>query len=178
MDVYLLPSHPSLISTDPLGLCDEENPTVWSVVSAAIHSFRAASKVQAQDLPNLIKDLTYSIHMDGKINTQYLSHFLGSNCYESGYSAIVNNILDDALLLPTMFPTHTIHYLNAKNPFFHLSMQQIRSLLASPNSQYVQSASRQYVGLYIRMLVLGAPSLRKSCIWLPWSSVPILQFTH
>ena len=48
MDVYLLPSHPSLISIDPLGLCDEENPTVWSVVSAAIHSFRAASKVQAK----------------------------------------------------------------------------------------------------------------------------------
>lgn len=128
MDVYLLPSHPSLISIDPLGLCDEENPTVWSVISTAIHSFRAASKVQ--DLPDLIEDLTYSIHMDGKINTQYLSYFLGSKFYDFGSSAILNNILDDALLLLTMFPTHTIHYLNTKNPILHLSMQQIRSLLA------------------------------------------------
>ncbi|KDR84837.1 hypothetical protein GALMADRAFT_131616 [Galerina marginata CBS 339.88] len=134
-DYYVLPSHPSLASLDPLGICADENPSVWAVITTSVLSFRnqPAPTGNLHHLPHLIEDLSYSVHMDGHLDTRFLSSHLLAK-YPDPHSPnallLLHNILDAALLLPTLFPIHMIPYLNTQNCSIQLSTTQIRSLLA------------------------------------------------
>ncbi|KAF8971422.1 hypothetical protein BDZ97DRAFT_1786421, partial [Flammula alnicola] len=105
------------------------------IMVASIHSFRTktTSANSLLQLSHLIEDLSYSIHMDGHLNTQYLSRFMQEKYpdqHSSTALSVLNGILDAALLLPTLFPTHMIPYLDARHPELQLSMTQIKCLLA------------------------------------------------
>jgi len=129
---YILPSHASLRSTDPLGICDEENPTVWEVITASISSFRTEGK-NIHQLPFVIQDLSYSIKSNGHLDTQCLSQFLVGRypdpCSEDACKTL-DAILDAALSLPTLFPSCTIPFLGKTHPKLRLSSSQIACLLA------------------------------------------------
>ncbi|PPQ66099.1 hypothetical protein CVT26_010901 [Gymnopilus dilepis] len=132
---YTLPSHPSLRSLDPLGICDEDEPTIWNAITASIHSFRARSAPPSalHTLPQLVEDLSYSVHMDGHTNTKFLSGFISAKYpdpYSSDGLSLLNGILDHALLLPTLFESHQIPYLSEKNPTLRLSPVQVKCLLS------------------------------------------------
>ncbi|GLB36453.1 hypothetical protein LshimejAT787_0307410 [Lyophyllum shimeji] len=123
---YILPSHPLLVSPDPLGVTDSDNPTVWEVITATIHSFRPESTLW--QLPQLIQDLAYSVHGKGNIDTSFLRHFLASNYpdpLEDTSKKILIEILDHALALPAVFPEHDMAYLGRSNPGHSLPQKAI-----------------------------------------------------
>ncbi|CAA7258756.1 unnamed protein product [Cyclocybe aegerita] len=133
-DAYILPSHLSKVCLDPLGLCDVENPPVWDVIETSIHVFRSeCPPPNIHQLPRLIEDLSYSIHLDGHINTQYLSHFLAER-YPDPSSPLAQTtldaILDAALALPKLFTAHTMCHLGEGHPICELSVAQIQCILA------------------------------------------------
>ncbi|PPQ69621.1 hypothetical protein CVT25_013704 [Psilocybe cyanescens] len=132
---HILPSDPSILSLDPLGLCDEDEPSTWLVIVSAIGSFRKqiSSSQGIHAIPNLIQDLSYSVHMNGHLDTTFLNQFVLDNYPDPESpvaSQILNNILDAALELPSLFPTHRIPYLNQHNPLLEFSTLHIRSLLS------------------------------------------------
>lgn len=130
---YFLPCHPSIHSADPLGVCDDDNPTAWAVIVATINAFRTNPKHTIHQLPSLIQDISYSVKMDGNLNTEFLSQFLLRK-YPDAYSldarTTLNNILDMALSLPASFPSETIQCLSESHPLCRLSFSQISSLLS------------------------------------------------
>ncbi|KAF8078300.1 hypothetical protein FPV67DRAFT_1663053 [Lyophyllum atratum] len=128
---YTLPSHPSLTSIDPLGITDSEIPTVWEVISSSISSFRPRSTLL--QLPNLIEDLAYSIHGNGNVDTSFLRHFVLSHYpdpLEDTPQTILNEILEHALALPTLFPEHEMFTLSPSHSVETLTPQHIKSLVA------------------------------------------------
>ena len=127
MQRYLLPSHPDLSCSDPLSIVDVENPTVWQVITAHISSTKSLAR-----LPDLIEDLAYSLHGNGHLDTRFLRQFLGHAFGASDPVAerVLRNVVDDALSLPVMFPSHSIHHLSLHNPRMILSALQARSLVA------------------------------------------------
>ena len=130
---YILPSHPSLISLDPLGICDEENPSNWAVISLSIAQFRSSSSYDLLHLPNLIEDLSYSIHMNGNLDTRFLQRYIFQKFLDpqsQTSQALLDRILDAALHLPDAFPSHDIPYLQDSNPLLQLSTSKIKCLLA------------------------------------------------
>ena len=131
MERYLLPCHPELPCSDPLSIVDVENPTIWQVITAHIAPFRASTKSLAH-LPDLIEELAYSLHGNGHLDTRFLRHFLGHAFPASDPMAerVLSNVVDAALSLPVMFPSHSIHHLSLHNPRMSLSTLQARSLVA------------------------------------------------
>lgn len=130
---YILPSNPSLISLDPLGICDEENPSHWAVISSSIAQFRASSSYDLFHLPNIIEDLSYSTHMNGNLDTRFLQRYIFQKFLDPQSQAsqtLLDHILDAALCLPDVFPSHGIPYLQESNPLLQLSTFQIKCLLA------------------------------------------------
>jgi len=130
---YVLPSHPSLISLDPLGICDEENPSRWAVISLSIAQFRASSSYDLLHLPHLIEDLSYSIHMNGNLDTRFLQRYIFQKSLDPQSptkQALLDRILDAALHLPDAFPSHDVPYLQDSNPLLQLSTSKIKCLLA------------------------------------------------
>ena len=130
---YSLPCHPSVHSADPLSICDDDDPTAWAVILATIHAFRTKPKHNIHQLPSLIQEISYSVKMDGDLNTEFLSRFLLRK-YPDAHSldarTTLNNILDMALSLPTSFPSKTIQCLSESHPLCKLSFSQISSLLS------------------------------------------------
>lgn len=132
---YILPSDPSLRCLDPLGICTEDDPSVWMVIRTSIQSFRnrLSPPASLHTLTQLIEDLSYSIHMDGHINTKFLSKNILDrypDIRSSDGLSLLNSILDSALLLPSLFETHRIPYLNERNSILPLLPSQIKCLLA------------------------------------------------
>ncbi|KIM48344.1 hypothetical protein M413DRAFT_228732 [Hebeloma cylindrosporum] len=130
---YILPSHPSLISLDPLGISDEENPSHWTVISLYIAQFRASSNYNLLHLPDLIEDLSYSIHMNGNLDTRFLRRYILQKHLDSqsqASQALLDHILDAALHLPHAFPSHGLSYLQDSNPLLQLTTSKIKCLLA------------------------------------------------
>ncbi|KAF5313164.1 hypothetical protein D9619_003443 [Psilocybe cf. subviscida] len=129
MDHYVLPCHPAQTCLDPLGLCDDENPFVWAVVTACLQGCSDISQ-----LPRVVEDLSYSIHMQGDQDTRFLRQFLLERYPDPQSPAAkldLQNILSSALQLPSLFPAHVIPYLSpSSDPVLHLSHAQIRSLLS------------------------------------------------
>jgi poly(ADP-ribose) glycohydrolase len=134
-DIFLLPSHPGITSTDPLSVCnaDDSFPTAWAVFTASVDSFRSANLFTLHQLPNLIEDLAYSLHLNGHADTKFLRQFL-YDTYPNPNSPLpvllLNEILDSALALPLLFPSHEIIYLSTQQPLLNFSGAQIRSLVA------------------------------------------------
>lgn len=130
-NVYRLPSHPSLISQDPLGLCDNENPTFWDVIVASVNKFKEIPRLSK--LPDLVDNLVYSLHGDGQIDLGFLQNWVinfESSVGQSHADSILLSILTSAILLPTLFPSHELIYLGPDTTTMELSLAQIRSLLA------------------------------------------------
>ena len=130
---YILPSHPSLVSLDPLGICDVENPSHWAVISSSIVQFRASSSYDLLHLPNLIEDLSYSTHMNGNLDTRFLQRYIFQKFPDPQSQAsqtLLDRILDAALYLPDAFPSHGVPYLQESHPLLQLSTSKIKCLLA------------------------------------------------
>lgn len=129
---YRLPTHPAIISSDPISVTDIENPPAWAVITASIAAFRNA-KSTLWDLPHLVEDLAYSLHENGNVDSRFLQKFLTS-VYPDPSSidsqAILNNIFDAALDLPNLFPKHEIPYLNISNVSIELNRNQVQALVA------------------------------------------------
>ena len=123
---YQLPSHPSKLCQDPLGICDESPATtVWDVISTAISAVARSSA--ADRLPDLIETLVYSVHGNGSVDTRGLRGFLGkSHPHPSFYPALYAA----ALSLPELFPSHEVPYLNDENRGLALTTDQLNALLA------------------------------------------------
>lgn len=71
--------------------------------------------------------------MNGNVNVGYLSRFIKGNYPDANSPlaiTLLNTILDEALLLSSLFPAHTIRYLDAENSSVTLSMGEIRSLIS------------------------------------------------
>jgi poly(ADP-ribose) glycohydrolase len=130
--LYILPSHPSLTSLDPLSITDISNPTVWQVITASIASFRDDS-LTLWDLPLLIEDLVYSIHGNGQVDTRFLRYYLTKN-YDDPSNLATKTLLDEIfgslLALPNLFPDNAVPYLTDLHPAIELSQAQIKSLIA------------------------------------------------
>lgn len=132
-EFYILPSHPSVLSSDPLSVCDDESPPTWTVVNKTISAFRAEPKHTIHQLPQLIEDLSYSIKMDGNVNTRFLARFLTDTFPDPDdqtVTGILDSILDAAISLPVHFPNHTLRYLGVDNSSCGLQSSQISALLA------------------------------------------------
>jgi hypothetical protein len=129
---YILPSHPSLSSLDPLSITDINDPTIWQVISASIASFRD-NTFTLWDLPLLIEDLAYSIHGKGQVDTSFLRHYL-TKTYDDpsnwATKTLLDEIFDSILALPTLFPNNAVPYLTDLHPAIELSQAQIKSLVA------------------------------------------------
>lgn len=129
---YILPSHPSLVSLDPLSITDSNDPSVWQVITASIASFRLKA-LTLWDLPQLIEDLAYSIHGNSQVDTSFLCQYLTKSYRQLPTSAtkpLLDAILDAVLVLPSLFPSSSIAYLTDIHPAIALSQAQIRSLVA------------------------------------------------
>jgi poly(ADP-ribose) glycohydrolase len=129
---YKLPSHPTITSLDPLSLTEIDDPSAWAVVTASITTFQATHST-FWDLPNLIKDLAYSLYNNGHVDTGYLLRFLTStypNPSSSASRQILDAILDSALELPNLFPTQEIPYLSDSNTSLELDREQVNTLVA------------------------------------------------
>jgi poly(ADP-ribose) glycohydrolase len=132
MMLYLLPSHPSLTSLDPLGITDSDNPTIWKIITASIQSFRD-NLFPLWELPQLIEDIAYSLHGTGHVDTRFLRQYLTETYQDLSSLAsktLLNEMLDATLDLPTLFPSSSIPYLTNLHPAIELSQAQIRSLVA------------------------------------------------
>ncbi|KAJ7596620.1 hypothetical protein C8J56DRAFT_1158677 [Mycena floridula] len=126
MSCFLLPSHPSLTSVDPLGTCDEESPTVWAVFKATISELSSIWK-----LPDVVQNLAYSLHGNGSADTAFLQQIiLETFINATDGDALLSEIIRSAIALPDLFASHTIPYLNADNPVLTLSRIQVKSLIA------------------------------------------------
>ncbi|KAJ3576129.1 hypothetical protein NP233_g621 [Leucocoprinus birnbaumii] len=128
---YKLPSHPALLSADPLGLCDTEGPTFWDIISVSVR--KASSAPNILHLPDLVADLVYSLFGDGSINLDFLKSWLAdfeSSAGKNHTNSIMSNILASSLSLPKLFPSNEIIHLGPHVPSIELSLAQIRALLA------------------------------------------------
>ncbi|KAG6910569.1 hypothetical protein DXG01_009519 [Tephrocybe rancida] len=130
MSLYILPSHPTLASADPLGITDADEPTIWEVIVAGISWFHDKT---LWDLPSLIETLVYSVHGNGKVDTRFLRNYLASeypNPNDPVPSSVFREILENALALPTLYPDHTFMHLSKHHPIETLTPQQIKCLVA------------------------------------------------
>ncbi|KAF2503078.1 hypothetical protein BU16DRAFT_28439 [Lophium mytilinum] len=109
---YLLPTHLSLSCSDPLGICDEEDPTQADVLSQLIHEARIAPGVSS--LATLIEDIAYSIHGNGRLDTSHLRYLLRTN-WTDQYVAALQNLLESALRVPDLFDKSALNTLNGPN---------------------------------------------------------------
>lgn len=128
---YKLPSHPSLLSNDPLGLHDADNPSFWDIITISVQRISSAPSIL--QLPDLIANLVYSLFGDGRIELGFLKSWLAdfeSSVGRTQADSIICNILASSLSLPVLFPSHEITHLGPHNPSVELSLAQIRALLA------------------------------------------------
>lgn len=129
---YLLPSHPSLKSADPLGTCEVDDPSVWDVFQASVATFRAHT-FSLTHLPNLVEDLAYSLHNDGKADAGFLRRFIKDyypDITDPNRRLILEEILLSADNLPILFPTHIIPYLAPHSRYLHFTRAQVKCLVA------------------------------------------------
>ncbi|KAG6829284.1 hypothetical protein H0H92_005037 [Tricholoma furcatifolium] len=158
MALYFLPSHPSLKSLDPLGVTSVDEPTVWEVIVATISSVRDAGS-DISHLPALIENLVYSVHNNGQADTGYLRKFLTSvypNPSDIIPQTIFNKILDHALALPAVYPSHTLEHLSGSHPVESVAPEQMKCLV-----------SHQFLG------TLSPPQGNTwGCTFLNWYSEP------
>ncbi|PPQ62812.1 hypothetical protein CVT24_000506 [Panaeolus cyanescens] len=127
MDLCLtLPSHPNKTCLDPLSITDKDNPSCWNVITTLIEQFQT-SRSSVHGLPALIEDISVSLF--GKsVDTEFLSLFFKTN-YPSDSEELVKGIIDNALLLPQLFPSHTLPFLNFTHTV-ELTHSQVKCLLA------------------------------------------------
>lgn len=127
MTSYILPSHPSITSLDPLSITEAENPTAWEVITTSISHSRTSTLLQ---LPALIEDLGYSLYGKGDLDTRFLRQFLARYSNLSETTTLLNEILDAALALPILFPTHEVPYISESYSALELTLPQIKSLIS------------------------------------------------
>ncbi|KAG6817608.1 hypothetical protein H0H87_006236 [Tephrocybe sp. NHM501043] len=130
MALYILPSHPSLVSVDPLGITDAEEPTVWEVIVAILSSFREKT---LWDLPSLIENLAYSVHSNGTVDTTFLRRFLAEAYPEPSQDVpqtLFQEIVEHALVLPVLYPDHTLTHLSESHSIETLTPQQVKCLVS------------------------------------------------
>ena len=129
---YQLPTDPSIFSSDPLGICDDECPSQALVLHQLINNAVDDLSANLLLLPTLIEDIAYTVHDNGRLDTSYLRHFLYTDKSDKTVGA-ARNLLSAALSLPQLFPANTITVLPASSPTVSCATytgSQINSLLA------------------------------------------------
>lgn len=132
--LYLLPSHPSITCSDPLGCCEDDQPfpSAWAVFVNSIAAFRA-NTFCLWNLPDLVQDLAYSLHDNGKADAGFLRRYIKDSFpdrEDTAAHALLEEIVRCALALPILFPTHTIPYLCTERHLLKFSRAQVKSLVA------------------------------------------------
>ncbi|TFK76799.1 hypothetical protein BDN72DRAFT_829965 [Pluteus cervinus] len=128
--LYRLPSHPALVSADPLGVCDGESPSWWDVITRHIKDVQESDGSSLGKLPGLIEDLGYSLHGNGKVDTGFLRQFIHHHIPPGDRTRLLDVILEHAVSLPVMFPSHTLQQLSIHSPFIEFSDGQVKALLS------------------------------------------------
>ncbi|OCL04649.1 hypothetical protein AOQ84DRAFT_391380 [Glonium stellatum] len=130
--IYQLPTNPSIASSDPLGICDDECPSQALVLQQLIENVVNDLPADLLLLPTLIEDIAYTVHANGRLDTSCLRHFLYTNKSDGTVDA-AQNLLKAALSLPQLFPTNTIATLpfpSSAATYASYTGFQINSLLA------------------------------------------------
>lgn len=107
---YQLPTDPSIFSSDPLGICDNECPSQALVLHQLINNVVDDLSANLLSLPTLIGDIAYIVHGNGRLDTSHLRHFLSTDKSDETAGA-ARNLLTAALSLPQLFPANTITFL-------------------------------------------------------------------
>jgi poly(ADP-ribose) glycohydrolase len=128
--LYQLPTHPEIISLDPLGILDKEDPTQAEVLAALFETALTtlSSGVSPKSLiPALIEDIAYTVHGDGSLDTRGLRDFLSQ---EDTPPAPFVALLRAAQALPSCFPVHFLRTLDETTHRLIFFGSQVNSLLA------------------------------------------------
>jgi poly(ADP-ribose) glycohydrolase len=127
---YQLPIDPAIISFDPLGILDKEDPCQAEVLTAlfetALGSLNSGASPKTL-IPTLIEDIAYTIHGNGSLDTQGLRNFLSK---EGTPSAVFVALLLAAQALPECFPNHHLTMLDGDNDQIEFHGTQVNTLLA------------------------------------------------
>ena len=105
--MYLLPTHPSLTSNDPLGVCDGELDVVSQsdllqrFISRAIQS---AAQDDLLAIRTTIEDIAYSIHGNGRLDTGRLREVLLASSSWLEVLTATQNLLQAAQKLSNLPP--------------------------------------------------------------------------
>ncbi|KAF2119418.1 hypothetical protein BDV96DRAFT_642443 [Lophiotrema nucula] len=129
---YLLPSHPSLKSDDPLGILDTEDGLQWDVLDALLQAAtkHATKQPPAEVFPALIEDIAYSLHSNGSMLIENLRSYLLKLEVPSWYAFACLNLLIAAKNLAQRFPDGVLHPLHLDGDAVTYNGKQINSLLA------------------------------------------------
>lgn len=126
--LYQLPTDPSIISEDPLGILDAENPPQAQVLSTlletAVQSLSCGAST-ASVVPTLIEDIAYTIHRNGSLPTDGLRRFLSNEKLFADSDALI--IL---LRAAKALSLHHLTVLGGENTKVTFSGAQVNSLLA------------------------------------------------
>lgn len=129
---YQLPTDPSIFSSDPLGICDDECSSQTLVLHQLINNALDDLSVNLLLLPTLIEDIAYTVHGNGRLDTSHLRHFLYTDKSDETADA-ARNLLTAALSLLQLFPANTITFLPSSSATASCATytgSQINSLLA------------------------------------------------
>lgn len=138
-ELYLLPTHPSQTSLDPLGICESTNTVVTQdeVLVKLLRMWQEGirnEKLGVNSLPELIDQVRYSLHMVGSSATGYLDQFLRSltdeHVTQDSLCKAIEGILENALELSQVFPASSLPFLSHLYDRYDMSASQIDALLA------------------------------------------------
>ena len=134
--MYFLPTHPSLTSADPLGVCDADLDRVPQAAVLDCLMKTAQEKLpedSIQALSNLIQDVVYSLHGNGDGRTynlnQVLNDLVASRDFDVHKS--LQSVIQAAQNLSSSWPDGTITHLGEDScERIECSGDQVNSLLA------------------------------------------------
>ncbi|KAF2260477.1 hypothetical protein CC78DRAFT_584765 [Lojkania enalia] len=131
---YLLPTHLSIKSDDPLSVLAKDDAPQAEVLDALLATalVRLRSSTLVVDiLQSLIEDLAYTIHGNGSIDTANLRKYIDRSV-SSLYTcpATVENVVHAARSLPSLFPEQSLYTPCSDGDIVACNGAQIDALLA------------------------------------------------
>ncbi|KAF2010748.1 hypothetical protein BU24DRAFT_471781 [Aaosphaeria arxii CBS 175.79] len=163
--LYKLPTHPSIISQDPLDALGWDNadqdPVQADVIDALLR--KASSSIEeagnAGALPKLIEDPSWTSHGNGKLETRGLKQFL-QNAKIS--NSAVRSVINAARQMQDLFPDHAIQTIENAGNNATLNAVQVNSLLAHQVLGRAVANSKGYLGNTLLHCMKRLPSRSQS----------------
>ncbi|KAF2475372.1 uncharacterized protein BDR25DRAFT_301076 [Lindgomyces ingoldianus] len=128
---YQLPTDPSILNSDPLGIHDSDDARQFEVLDTLLETaiIRITSNTTAVDIiPGLVEDIAYTIHGNGTLDASHLrDYLLSKNNADSESFAF---LLSTARSLSEHFPDHTLDTLSKDGDEIACNGAQVNALLA------------------------------------------------